>query len=86
LFFVLDPTDETALSLHLEVALAVATPKLLDDFAHSDSHRRRGAVADVARYLAERLRCFDICDAESGARLAAHPSLLPDDLEPMARS
>lgn len=77
--------DENTLSLHLEVALAVAAPGLLDDLAHSDSHRRREAVADVARHLAERLRCFDIRDVESGARLAAHPSLFPDDLGPMCR-
>lgn len=78
--------DETALSLHLEVALATAAPELLGGLADPDRRRRTIAAADVARLLTERLRCFDVLHAETGARLDAQPSLFPEDLGPIAPS
>lgn len=75
--------DQESLSLHLEVALAGAAPELLGDLADADRHRRSVAVADVARHLAERLRCFDIRCEEAGTRLQSQPSLFPDDLRPI---
>lgn len=75
--------DEESLSLHLEVALAGAAPELLGDLADADRRRRSIAVADVARHLAERLRCFDIWCEEAGTRLQSQPSLFPDDLRPV---
>jgi hypothetical protein len=76
--------DESALSIHLEVALAGAAPELLGDLVHPDRSRRAVAAGDVARHLAGRLRCFDVCYSETGARLEAQPSLFPDDLGPIA--
>jgi hypothetical protein len=75
--------DDETLSLHLEVALAGAAPDLLGDLANPDRRRRSTAVADVARHLAERLRCFDIRSEETGAYLQAQPSLFPQDLGPI---
>lgn len=75
--------DEEALSLHLEVALAGTAPRLLNDLSNPDRCRRSAAVADVARQLAERLRCFDIQFDEPGLRSCAQPSLFPSDLGPM---
>lgn len=76
--------DESALSLHLEVALAGATPLLLDELADLNRVRRMVAIGDIARHLAERLRCFDISYPETGERLEPHPTLFPDDLGPIA--
>jgi hypothetical protein len=75
--------DEDTLSLHLEVALTGAASALLDGLAHPDRYRRSTAAADVARHLAERMRCFDIRCAEAPMRTASHPSLFPDDLGPI---
>ena len=75
--------DEEALSLHLEVALAGTAPRLLDDLSNPDRCRRSAAVADVARQLAERLRCFDIRCEEAGSRLQSQASLFPDDMRPI---
>lgn len=75
--------DESALSFHLEVALSGAAPELLDGLTHPDRNRRSIAAADVARHLAGRLRCFDICYPETGGRLEAQPVLFPEDLGPM---
>ena len=75
--------DEESLSLHLEVALAGAAPELLGDLVDADRQRRNMAVADVARHLAERLRCFDIRCEELGSPIPAHPSLFPQDLGPI---
>lgn len=75
--------DEESLSLHLEVALAGAAPELLGDLADADRRRRSIAVADIARHLAERLRCFDIRCEETGTRFQSHPSLFPDYLGPI---
>ncbi|RHW16860.1 hypothetical protein D1610_14210 [Sphingomonas gilva] len=75
--------DEEALSLHLEVALAGTAPELLSDLTEADCWRRRIAVADVARHLAERLRCFDIRCEEMGSPHQGHPSLFPHDLGPI---
>jgi len=70
--------DEDTLSLHLEVALAGAPERLLDDLGHADRHRRGLAVTTIARNLAERLRCFDIrLEEESGPGLA-QPTLFLD--------
>jgi hypothetical protein len=52
--------DDSTLSLHLEVALAGASPALLDGLVDTDRRRRHMAVGEVARHLVERLRCFEI--------------------------
>lgn len=75
--------DDDALSLHLEVALAGAAPDLLEGLADSDRYRRSAAAADVARHLAERLRCFEFRCEEAGARIAAQPTLFPEDVGPI---
>jgi hypothetical protein len=75
--------DEEALSLHLEVALAGTAPRLLDDLSNADRYRRSAAVANVARQLAERLRCFDIQFDEPGSGPSVQPSLFPSDLGPL---
>jgi len=75
--------DEDTLSHHLEVALTGAAPALLDGLTHPDRYRRSTAAADVARHLAERLRCFDIRCADTPTRTTSHPSLFPDDLGPI---
>jgi hypothetical protein len=76
--------DEATLSLHLEVALASTSPRLLGELAGSDRVCRLAAIGDVARHLAERLRCFDICYPETGKSLEPQPTLFPDDLGPIA--
>lgn len=74
--------DEDTLSLHLEVALTGAAPTLLGDLAASDRRRRQAAASDMARHLAERLRCFEIRGEE--ARPQRHqPSLFPHDPGPI---
>lgn len=75
--------DESALSLHLEVALASASPSLLGELTGTDRVRRIVAVGDVARHLTERLRCFDISYPETGERLEAQPVLFAGDLGPL---
>lgn len=74
--------DEDTLLLQLEVALAVAAPAQLNGLADCDRVRRRAATADIARHLAERLRCFDIRYEKDGGT-QAQPSLFPDDLSPI---
>lgn len=74
---------EDSLSLHLEVALSGAAPELLKGLADTDRHRRSSAVVDIARHLAERLRCFDIRFDKPSLRLSAQPSLFPQDLGPI---
>ena len=66
--------DDDALALHLEVAIAVASPSLLSDLAARDRHRRSAAVSTLAQHLARRLRCFDIAMEESPS-FPGHPSL-----------
>lgn len=75
--------DEDTLSLHLEVALTGAAPSLLEGLVHPDRYRCGAAATDVARHLAERLRCFDIRCAEAPMCTLSHPSLFPDDLGPI---
>lgn len=75
--------DEESLSLHLEVALAGAAPELLKGLADSDHYRRSAAASDVARHLAERLRCFEFLCEEGSARPQAHPTLFPEDVGPI---
>jgi len=75
--------DDDTLSLHLQVSLSSAAPALLDALADPDRCRRHAAVADLARHLAERLRCFDICDEDAIMRSAHHPSLFPRDIGPL---
>jgi hypothetical protein len=72
--------DDDSLSLHLEIALAGAAPELLEGLANPDRYRRRVAVAEIARHLAERLRCFDIRCEEAGSRLQGQASLFPDNM------
>lgn len=75
--------DDDALSLHLEVALTGAAPALLNGLASPDWRRRQAATADVARHLAERLRCFEIRCEEEAMRSRSQPSLFPQDLDPI---
>lgn len=70
--------DEDALSLHLEVALAGAAPELLGNLADADRCRRRAAVADVARHLTERLRCFEIQYLKDDPGEQTQPSLFSE--------
>ncbi len=73
--------DDDMLALHLEVALATASPALIDGLANSDRRRRHMAIGEIARQLVERLRGFDI-GGEKG-RLAGQSSLFPEDLGPI---
>jgi len=75
--------DDDALSLHLEVALAGTAPRLLDELSAPDRYRRSAAVTDIARQLAERLRCFDIRYDEPALGSTGQASLFPSDLGPM---
>lgn len=74
--------NEHSLALHLEVALAGASPALLDGLTAADRRQRNAAAADMARHLAERLRCFDIRDEDASIH-HRHPSLFPEDLSPI---
>lgn len=75
--------DDDTLSLHLQVSLSGAMPALLDGLADPDRCRRRAAMANLARHLAERLRCFDIRDEDAVIRSTEHPSLFPRDIGPL---
>jgi hypothetical protein len=70
------------LALHLEVALATASPALLNSLADCDRRRRHAAIGEIARQLVERLRCFDIRSEDAFAG-NPHPALFPDDPRPM---
>gem|GEM_PF-1613826 len=69
--------DEDSLTLHLEVSLATAEPALVTDIRCGDAAVRRRAVAQLARHLAVRLRCYDILADEPAARTGTLP-LFPD--------
>lgn len=69
--------DDDILSLHLEVALSTTPPSLLGGLTDADRRRRHAAASQVARNLAERLRCFDIRSEQGGAS-CGHPSLFSD--------
>ncbi len=75
--------DESTLSLHLEVALASAAPRVLGDLVGTDRVRRMVAIGDVARHLTARLRCFDITYPETAERLDSQPVLFAGDLGPL---
>jgi len=70
--------DDDTFSHHLEVAISGATPTLLDGLADTDRSRRHAAAADLARYLADHLGCFDIQDEDGIMRPPHHPSLFAD--------
>lgn len=70
--------DDDTLSHHLEVAISGAAPTLLGGLADTDNRRRHAAVADLARYLTDRLGCFDIQGEDAIMRSARHPSLFAD--------
>ena len=72
--------DDDTLSLHLEVSLSGVAPALLDGLADPDRSRRHAAVTDLARHLAQRLRCFDIQGEDAIMRPACQPSLFPRDI------
>ncbi len=69
--------DEDSLTLHLEVSLATAEPALVTDIRCGDAAARRRAVAQLARHLAVRLRCYDIL-ADEPAAMAGTLPLFPD--------
>jgi len=75
--------DDDTLSLHLEVALSTTPPSLLSGLTHSDSRRRHAAANQVARELADRLRCFEIRSDERVRAPASQAYLFPDDLGPI---
>lgn len=75
--------DDDTLSLHLEVALSTAPPSLLDGLADRDWRRRHVTVGEIARQLADRLRCFDIRTEQGEARMHRQPSLFPSDMRPI---
>jgi uridine phosphorylase len=75
--------DDDTLSLHLEVALSGAASTLLAGLGDPDRRRRIAAVTDLARHLAQRLRCFDILTEDSAARSSSTPTLFPRDLGPL---
>lgn len=75
--------DDDALTMHLEVALAVASPSLVGDLQHGDRYRRSAAVATLARHLADRMQCFEIALHEGQGVRVEHPSLFPNDLQPL---
>jgi hypothetical protein len=65
--------DDNTLALHLEMALAVASPSPLSDLQHRDRYRRSAAISTLARHLAERMRCFEVAMTEEDQ--AGQPSL-----------
>ena len=69
--------DEDSLALHLEVSLATAEPALVTEIRCGDARARRRAVAQLARHLAMRLRCYDILADEPFGRTDILP-LFPD--------
>lgn len=75
--------DDDTLSLHLEVALSTAPPTSLDSLTATDRRRRHAAIGEIARQLAERLRCLDICTENSETRISGQPILFPPDMEPL---
>ena len=75
--------DDDMLALHLEVALATASPALIDGLANSDRRRRHMAIGEIARQLVDRLRGFEVRDEESRVRLSGQPLLFPSDMEPL---
>ena len=75
--------DDDILSLHLEVALSTTPPALLSGLTDADRRRRHAAASQVARDLAERLRCFDIRSNEGTRVSAPQAYLFPDDLGPI---
>lgn len=50
--------DPETLAIHLEVALATAPQRTLDDFRSAEGYHAR-ATADLARHLADRLAGLD---------------------------
>lgn len=70
--------DVDTLSHHLEVAIAGAAPTLLNSLADADRCRRHSAVANLARYLSERLGCFDIQGEDIIMRPDRQPTLFAD--------
>lgn len=78
--------DEDSLALHLEVALTGTAPELLGNLADADRRQRSIAVADIARHLAERLRCFEFLYNEPVVSIESQPSLFPDDLGPLCET
>lgn len=75
--------DDDTLSLHLEVALATASPALFDDLADSDRWKRHAAIGEIARQIVERLRCFEIRNESSRWSNDAQACLFPSDLGPI---
>lgn len=75
--------DDETLSLHLEVALAITPPALLDGLTDSDRCRRHAAVGQIARQLVDRLRCFEIRSDDDSGPVDAQACLFPNDLGPI---
>lgn len=71
------------LSTHLEVALATASPSLLDGLVDCDQRRRHAAVSEIASHLVERLRCFEISSEDGVGLGSSHPTLFPNDMGPI---
>lgn len=75
--------DDEILSLHLEVALAVAAPSLLDGLTNSDRRKRQAVTCEIARYLAERIRGLDIEGKRDRPPATWQRGLFPEDLGPI---
>ena len=71
------------LSTHLEVALATASPSLLDGLVDRDQRHRHAAVGEIARHLVERLRCFDIWCEDAVDAVRSHPTLFSAEVGPI---
>jgi len=66
--------DAETLVIHLEVALATAPQRTLDDFRATDGYHPR-ATTELARYLASRLAGLDISIGEKWGDPEAQRSL-----------
>ncbi len=70
-------TTET-LATHLEVALACSPQDTLSGLQDTDGSRRRKAAEVLARYLADRLSCFEFSFERDARAGVGHPSLFPE--------
>lgn len=66
--------DPETLAIHLEVALATAPQRTLDNFRSAERYHPR-ATADLARHLAERLAGLESSIGDNWVDLAEQHSL-----------
>lgn len=58
--------DTEALATHIEVALACAPAQTVEGLSDRDAFRRRHASTSLARFLADRLGCFEVSATDLG--------------------